>query len=166
MAEWESDCLTTNRLWRKAEISGAAADSGDRQRARHRSLPAGTDLVGFLLGFLGIYLIGLSLLMLISPGTFFSEIAPFGVQNDHYIRDGGTFQLALGLLALLAVRQPGLRPAALLVISLQFAIHTLNHLVDINESHPHWLGPADFIGLALLSTLAILLLRGTRRSNR
>jgi hypothetical protein len=113
-----------------------------------------------------LYLIVLSLLMLVSPGTFFSEIAPFGAQNDHYIRDGATFQLALGVLALLAVPQPALRPAALLVISLQFVIHTVNHLLDIKESDPAWLGPADFIGLALLSALAIELLRETRRSNR
>src|SRR5688572_25699822 len=73
--------------------------------ARRPRRPAGTDLVGSLLGFLGLYLIALSLLMLVSPGTFFSEIAPFGAQNDHYIRDGATFQLALGVLALLAVRE-------------------------------------------------------------
>jgi hypothetical protein len=137
-----------------------------RQPARDWRPSPGADLVGFLLGLLGLYLIALSLLMLVSPGTFFDQLAPFGIQNDHYIRDGATFQLALGFLALLAARTPALRPAALLVISLQFLIHSVNHLVDINESDPAWLGPADFIALALMSALAILLLRKTRRSKQ
>jgi hypothetical protein len=140
--------------------------SKGRQRTRAWwSLP-GADPAGLLLGFLGLYLIAVSLLMLVSPGTFFNEIAPFGIQNDHYIRDGASFQLALGVLALFAVREPALRPVALVVITLQFVIHTVNHLVDINATDHAWLGPADFIALALMSALAILLLRESRRSRQ
>jgi hypothetical protein len=33
------------------------------------------------------YLLAISLLMLVSPGTFHTDVGPFGLQNDHYISE-------------------------------------------------------------------------------
>ena len=106
------------------------------------------DAVGVTLAVIGIYLVGLSIFMLIAPGTFFDKVAPIGGRNDHYIRDGATFQLALGILALIAAARREVRLAAVIVIGLQFSLHALNHLIDIDEADPRWLGTANFIGLA------------------
>jgi hypothetical protein len=45
-------------------------------------------------------------LMVVDPGTFFEEIGPYGIQNDHYIRDAATFTLALGLVLAIAAFRP------------------------------------------------------------
>lgn len=91
--------------------------------------------------------------MIISPATFYEEIGPFNGRSDHYIRDGATFGMAFGILALVAVRRPTWHAPTVLGLLLNFVFHALNHLADINEADPAWLGPADFIGLAAGSAL-------------
>lgn len=118
------------------------------------------DLPGMVLAVLGATLVALSLFMLVAPGVFLEEVAPFGARSDHYIRDGATFQLALGVLALIAVAKPGLRLAAIGVMSLQFFLHAANHLADIGDASPRWLSVANFValgaGLALLVCAYVL----------
>jgi hypothetical protein len=96
-----------------------------------------------------IYLIGIALVALVSPDTFFAKIGPFGARNDHYIRDGATFELALGIGAAIAVRRVHWRVPIVVILALQFLFHAINHLVDLGSANPEWLGPVDFIGLAL-----------------
>jgi hypothetical protein len=136
------------------------AEPGPRAEAR-------SDFVGVALLCVGVYLVGFSLLMLISPATFFAEIAPFGARNDHYIRDAATFQIALGAGALMAARRPSWRVPVLGLLCLQFALHSVNHLIDIDASDPAWLGPADFGALAIATALlAWLLTRALRQQPR
>lgn len=106
------------------------------------------DFVAIGLVAFGLYQVALALLMVVAPGTFFEEIGPFGVQNDHYIRDNATFGLALGAGALAAVRLPAWRVPVLAVLLLQFGLHTVNHLVDIGEAEPESTGVIDFVLLA------------------
>jgi hypothetical protein len=79
------------------------------------------------------------------------------------LRDTATFNLAFGVSLLIAYRRPPWRTPVLFCVALQFALHALNHLVDIGAAHPHWLGPFDFASLAL-STAALAWL--TRESTR
>ena len=102
-------------------------------------------------------------LMIFAPHTFFSSIGPFGTQNDHYLRDTATFNLAFGVSLLIAYRRPAWRTPVLFCVTLQFALHALNHLADIGAAHPHWIGPFDFASLAL-TTVALAWL--TRESTR
>ena len=111
----------------------------------------------------GLYLVATSLLAAVAPGTFFDEIGPYGVQNDHYIRDVAAFQGAVGIFMLLAVRRPTWWVPALAVATLQFALHTVSHLVDIGDADPEWLGVAEAIALVLATAvLAWLLWRASR----
>jgi hypothetical protein len=48
-------------------------------------------------------------------------------------------------------------------VALQFALHAINHLADIGAAHPHWLGPADFISLALAAAALVWLARESLR---
>jgi hypothetical protein len=109
------------------------------------------------------YHFAIATLMIFAPHTFFTEIGPFGVQNDHYLRDTATFNLAFGASLLIAYRQVSWRTPILCCVALQFALHAINHLVDIGAAHPHWLGPADFISLTLATAALVWLARESMR---
>ena len=54
------------------------------------------DVVGVGVLAFGIYHLALGLYMVVAPGSFFDQVGPFGVRNDHYIADVATFELAFG----------------------------------------------------------------------
>jgi hypothetical protein len=112
-----------------------------RERTR-RALPA-------VLLILGLSQLALGLWMVISPGSFYDALGPFGERNDHYLADVATFYLALGAAALVAARRPGWRLPVLGFAAIQYTLHAVNHLVDIGEADPGWVGPFDFVTLAL-----------------
>jgi hypothetical protein len=51
----------------------------------------------------------------------------------------------------------------LFTIAVQFALHTINHLADIGAAHPGWLGPADFVSLAVGTAVVAWLARESLR---
>jgi hypothetical protein len=111
-------------------------------------------LIAFALGQL---LLGV--LLWVTPGFFYDEIGPFGARNDHYMGDVATFYLALGAVALIAVRRVSWRVPVLALALVQYALHSLNHLIDIGESDPGWIGPADFASLTLTAALLVWMLQ-------
>jgi hypothetical protein len=111
-------------------------------------------LIAFALGQL---LLGL--LLWLAPGFFFDEIGPYPPRNDHYMADLATFYLALGAVALVAVRRPSWRVPVLAFALVHYALHSLNHLIDIGEADPSWLGPANFASLLLTTLLLGWMLR-------
>jgi hypothetical protein len=112
---------------------------------------------------LALYHLALALLMVFAPHVFFTKIGPFGVQNDHYLRDTATFNAAFAAALAVAYRHPSWRAPVLFTIALQFALHAINHLADIGEAHPGWLGPADFVSLAVGTALVAWLARESLR---
>lgn len=110
-----------------------------------------------------VYFVGIALLALVSPHTFFEKVGPFGSSNAHYIRDGATFELALGLAAAVAVTRRSWRVPLLATMALQSLLHAINHLADIGNAHPKWLGPFDFGGLALGTVVLAWALARARR---
>ena len=142
---------------RSKSVTGVAGDTHANGRARGDSGSSGRGRGSILrvgLAVFAFYSFAVAALMVFAPHTFFVDIGPFGVENDHYLRDTATFELALGVGLLVAIWRENWRTPVLCVVALQFALHTLNHLADIGEAHPHWIGPADFISLAL-ATLAL-----------
>ena len=113
---------------------------------------------------LGAGQLALGLLQALVPKTFFEEIGPFGVRNDHYIRDTSTFYLALGVVLLVAAKRPSWRVPVLVFTLIQYTLHSVNHLVDIGEADPEWLGPFDFISLALTAALLAWMLASARKA--
>jgi hypothetical protein len=110
-----------------------------------------------------LYHFALAALMVFAPHTFFTNIGPFGIQNDHYLRDTATFNAAFGVALAIAYSRPSWRGPVLCCVAVQFALHTINHLADIGEAHPGWLGPADFISLALGTAVLAWLARESLR---
>ena len=74
--------------------------------------------------------------MVVAPHAFYTAIGPFDVYNDHYLRDVATFNAALGVG--LACRWCGRswRVPVLAITTLQFALHSVNHLIDIDTRAP------------------------------
>ncbi len=123
---------------------------------------AGDSVLAVALGVIGAYHLALGALMAIAPDTFFAEIGPFGVQNDHYIRDTATYNLAAGAVALVAVSRRSWRIPVLVFLVIQFALHSVNHLVDIDEAVPSSVGVFDFVALVVATVLLAVLLVRTR----
>jgi hypothetical protein len=55
---------------------------------------------------LAVYHLVLAALMVFAPHVFFTKIGPFGVQNDHYLRDTATFNAAFGAALAVAYSRP------------------------------------------------------------
>jgi hypothetical protein len=106
-----------------------------------------------LAAFAAVQVLTGALLWLV-PGFFHDEIGPYGVRNDHYMGDLATWNLALGAAAFVAVRNVAWRIPVLAVALLQYALHSLNHLIDVGEADPEWLGPVNLI-LIVLTTLVL-----------
>jgi hypothetical protein len=128
----------------------------DQQRGEREPRPPSPwparALPPLLLGF-AVGQIVLGLLLWLAPGTFFEEIGPYGTRNDHYMGDLATFYLALGAGSLVAVVRSGWRVPVLAVGFIQYVLHSLNHLIDIGDADPGWLGPVNLIALAATAAL-------------
>jgi UPF0716 family protein affecting phage T7 exclusion len=98
-------------------------------------------------------------LLWLTPGFFHDEIGPYGVRNDHYMGDLATWYLALGAALLVSVRRAGWRVPVLAVAFLQYALHSINHLIDVGETDPGWLGPANLASIVLATLLLGWMLR-------
>jgi hypothetical protein len=116
-------------------------------------------------GVLAAYHLALGLWMVLSPGTFYDLVGPFGTRNDHYLRDVATFYLAFAAGLAVAVRRPSWRVPVVAVVALQYLLHVVNHVVDVSEASPGWVGPADVVSLALVCAMLAWLWRaaGARR---
>ena len=111
-----------------------------------------------LLAFaLGQIVIGL--LLWLTPRFFHESIGPYGPRNDHYMGDVASWYLALGAVALVALRRESWRIPVLAFSFLQYALHSLNHLIDVSEADPSWLGPANLVSLVLATLLLGWMLR-------
>jgi hypothetical protein len=101
----------------------------------------------------------LGLLLWAAPGFFFESIGPYGTRNDHYMGDLAGWYLALGAVALMSLQRESWRIPVLAFAVIQYALHSVNHLIDVSEADPSWLGPANFVSLLLTTLLLAWMLR-------
>ena len=122
------------------------------------------DLASIVLVLVGLGLLLPGILAFVAPGAFYDQIAGYPPRNDHVLRDLGAFQIGLAGLALIGWQRPAVRPAALAVLTLHFALHTVSHVIDVGNSDPSWQGPVSLVFEALATAvLAAALLREVRR---
>ncbi|MDV3123881.1 hypothetical protein M1247_03030 [Mycobacterium sp. 21AC1] len=114
-----------------------------------------------VLGVFGIYSVALGLFMLLAPGPFFETLGAFGVRNDHYIFDNGSFELPLGLLMLGALRWSRWRVPALAFATAHWALHALSHLIDTGHAAGSWVGWLEAGGLVFTTVLLAIALRAS-----
>jgi hypothetical protein len=116
-----------------------------------------------LVAFAAVQIV-LGLLLWLTPGFFYDEIGPYGVRNDHYMGDLATWYLALGGVALASVSRVSWRLPVLVLAFAQYALHSFNHLLDIGDANPSWLGPGNFVSLLLATALLAWMLQSERRA--
>ena len=116
-----------------------------------------------LLALVGAYHLALGAVMVLAPRTFFNDIATYGAYNDHYIRDVASFYIALGAVLLVAVARTSWQVPLLAFATLQYVLHVINHLWDVGDTDPGWIGPVNVVSLALIAVVLLWMLRGTRR---
>jgi hypothetical protein len=136
-----------------------SSTEADPRHARASSIS--TIRVG-LIAF-AAYQFAVAALMVFAPHTFFTDVGPFGVQNNHYLRDTATYNAAFGAALTVAYWRVEWRTPVLCCLALQFALHSINHLADIGSAHSSWLGPADFISLSLATAVLVWLARESMR---
>jgi hypothetical protein len=115
--------------------------------ATHLHGGASRAVVAGLVGF-GAFQLALAVFMAAAPHAFYTSIGPFGPQNDHYLRDLATYNAALAVGLAIAIRHASWRVPMLAILTVQFALHSVNHLIDISSADPEWVGYFDFFALA------------------
>ena len=126
---------------------------GSEQLASTASLRRPASVVTVGIAAFAILQLGLALLMAASPHEFYTAVGPFGAFNGHYIRDLATYYAATGVGLLVAIRHISWRVPMLALMTIQYALHSVNHLIDIGKAHPAWNGYFDFFSLAAAAVL-------------
>lgn len=134
--------------------------SASSRHADARPAPAaGLTIVTVGVGAFAVYHLLVGAFMAIAPHAFYTDVGPFGSVNAHYIRDVASYNGALAFAFAVSVRRPSWRVPVLAFTTVQFVLHSINHLVDIDRAHPAWNGYFDFFSLAALSVLLAWLWR-------
>ena len=102
----------------------------------------------------GVSFVGLGLWAMVAPQSFFDVVATFEPYNQHFLQDVGAFQIGLGAVLLLALRQPALSglAVALLGVGIGNAAHTVSHVLGIDLGGK----PATDIPFFAVLTVALL----------
>jgi hypothetical protein len=100
-----------------------------------------------------VYHLLLGAFMALFPGEFYDTLGKFPPRNDHYIKDVSTFYIALGIVFFVSVRRRSWRTPVLAFTAIEYALHAINHLVDVNKASSDFTGWFDFFSLALLALL-------------
>ena len=101
---------------------------------------ARADLVTIALVVVGVTQVATGILALVGPGAFYDLIAGYPPENEHFLVDLGSWQLALGAIALYGARRPYWRTPLLGFLALQYILHTIPHALHVNDSDPEWHG--------------------------
>jgi len=137
-------------------LSVTVADRNAAGKAANTSRSPTDDQANVLtvgIAFFAVYHLALALFMAVAPHAFYKDVGPFGALNEHYIRDVATYNAAIGAALFVSMRRLSWRVPVLALTTLQFALHSINHLVDIGAAHPAWNGYFDFFSLALGTAL-------------
>lgn len=105
----------------------------------------------------------IGLWLAVDPGSFYDALANFGPRSDHSLRDTAAFYLAAAVALFLAADRPSWRVPVLALVGLQYAFHTINHVIDVGDSDPSWVGwfdAASLIGVGVVIVYALRLAAG------
>jgi hypothetical protein len=100
---------------------------------------------------LAVYHLLLGAFMFFAPGAFYDTLGKFPPENHHYVKDVASFYIALGVVFLVSVRRRSWRTPVLVFAALEYAIHAVNHLVDVNDATSAGVGWFDFFALVAIA---------------
>ena len=91
--------------------------------------------------------------MFFAPGPFYDSVAEFPPRNDHFIKDISTFYIALGIVLYISVRRSSWRVPILFFATVEYAIHAINHLIDVGDAVSDGKGWFNFFSISLLTLI-------------
>ena len=100
-----------------------------------------------------VYHLLLGAFMFFAPGGFYDSLGKFPPKNTHYIKDVSTFYIALGVIFYLSIYRRSWRTPVLLFAALEYALHALNHLIDVNKASTPFVGWFDLFALTLIALI-------------
>jgi hypothetical protein len=117
------------------------------------------DLVDTALLVVGTTQVVLGALAFLAPGVFYDLIASYPPDNAHFLKDIGSWQFALGAAALYAARRPAWRVPMLGILAIQYTLHTISHLIDLDVADPAWQGTFALVtqGIGAVVLVALFL---------
>ena len=104
-----------------------------------------------ILMVVAVYHLVLGAFMFFFPGEFYDSLGKFPPRNDHFTKDVATFYIALGVAFYVSVRVRSWRTPLLAFTALEYALHAINHLVDVGDATSDLTGWFDFFALAALA---------------
>lgn len=120
---------------------------------------ARTDAVDIVLLVAGLAQLLPGLMAFLAPGAFYDQIAAYPPENAHFIKDLGSWQIALGAAALVAVRRPAWRAPMLGLLALQVGLHAISHVIDVDRAEQAWQGVSAIVlqavGFLVLAALFV-----------
>ena len=119
-----------------------------RERERDR-----TDAATALLLVVGAASLITGAWLFLAPGSFYDVIATYPPRNDHFLRDVGSFNVALGAAAIYGARRASWRAPMLGILALQYGLHTISHLINIDDTDPKSLGVVNFVLLLVVTVV-------------
>ena len=126
-------------------------------------IPRGERAVRTILVVVAVSHVAIGLWQFLAPGAFYDTVATFGARNDHFVRDISTIFVALGVAFWLSATRPAWRAPVLAVAVIQYTVHLISHIIDVQMARPASLGWLT-IGLLLgpLALFVALLRRSAR----
>jgi predicted anti-sigma-YlaC factor YlaD len=101
--------------------------------------------------------------LFVSPGSFYDAIATYPPENDHFLKDVGSWNVALGLAAVIAARTPSWQRGMLGVLAVQYTLHAISHGIDVDQADPESMGVFTLVLQAAAAVLfAVLFVRESR----
>jgi hypothetical protein len=98
-----------------------------------------------------LYHLLLGAFMFFAPGAFYDSLGKFPPKNTHYIKDVSTFYIPLGIVFYVSVRRRSWRTPVLVFATLEYALHAINHLIDVGDASTDFTGWFDFFSIALIA---------------
>lgn len=114
-------------------------------------LPKGELRVRRVLLLIAAVHAAVGLWMLLAAGSFYDALGPYQAKNTHFIRELAAFPLAMAVMTLVAVHRRQWRIPVLWFTTAQYAFLTAAAVIDIEETHPGWVGYFNVIVEALLT---------------
>jgi hypothetical protein len=88
-----------------------------------------------------------------APGPFYDSLGEFPPENHHFIKDVSTFYIALGVVLYISVRRRSWRVPVLIYATVEYALHSIAHLVDVGDAASDFKGWFAFFALAFLTVV-------------
>lgn len=113
---------------------------------------------------LGTVYVGLGAWAAVAPALFTTTFADFGPYNPHLIHDTAAVYLAFGIGLILAARYASWRVPILALAATWNGLHTVSHVVDINDAATRLMGVSEVIILGVTTLGFAWLARLSARS--